>query len=395
MKGDNKWIQAISRFILAGFIGIVVATPIELRIFKNEIEAKIIEINLKRATDIERIKNDNTELEEQRKSKQYESIRKKYNLEKLEEEENKTKIDYDKLDKQRIQEAEGTAGTGKVGKGPVYAEKLASFGIAKKNWEDAQKALNNARKKYDDEISGLPKVSNNNNPDESDKDVDGAEARVNALYQLSGMHWFITILFILIECLPVLSKLMTKKSSYEEVLNQIEDKIMCEQRELQSVRHTLTHENLKRAEEAGHLSGEVFLQKNKDKLDAELKANRVILNKIAECQQELALMALEKWYDKEKERVEANYIKSKPILENIRWRATNLTDAIYFYFNSSGELEYTENGTTEKGSWKFVNPDREIEIELSKVKEIYTLHNFSIENVDLDSRGTIIHLSRV
>jgi hypothetical protein len=298
-KFSNEFWQAFPRFILAIFIGVVIATPIELRLFEPEIKAKIADDNLKRQEElimrglhIDSIARHNIE-------QQIIGLRKQYNLAALESAEKEKYQKYDELDKQRIQEAEGTGGTKKQGKGPVYKEKMESFNIAKKEWETARDALQKATDEYNAAVSKIPPISPTSIPDEQKKETDGVEARVKTLYRLSELHWFLTLLFILIECLPVITKLMNKRGPYDATLERIEYAKMIEQKEIISLLNSEINEKLTRAEEAAKLAGETMIKSKKAKLDTELATNEAILKTIAEYQQEIALKALEKWREEE------------------------------------------------------------------------------------------------
>jgi hypothetical protein len=94
-------------------------------------------------------------------------------------------------------------------------------------------------------------------------------------------------------------KLMSDRSTYDEVIDRIHHLKMIEQKEIISRKNSEINELLRRGEEAARLSGNVMIQKQEDKLNAELRNNKIILDKIAEYQQELALLAIEKWREKE------------------------------------------------------------------------------------------------
>lgn len=305
-KNGGIWKQLVQggllRLILAIFIGLVIATPLELRLFQNEIQAKI-EIN------DQRTKNQLQAEQSENNEAIYISIRKKYNLDRLEDDENDKRKTYQELDKQRLAEAEGTEGTGKRGKGPVYLEKQESFNIAKANWENADKALTNATEKYNEEIYRLRSMHGSfvGISQETNNFTDGPEARIKALYQLSGLHWFITILFILIECLPVITKLMTPRSPYDETLDRIEHEKTVEQKEIISLKNSEINEAMKRADETAKLYGDKVIKLARDKADIEINTKKEILEEIAKRQLEIAKMEIDHWYGAEKETIKAKY----------------------------------------------------------------------------------------
>ncbi len=121
------------------------------------------------------------------------------------------------------------------------------------------------------------------------------------------MWWtslMITLLFLTIELAPIFTKLITRRGPYDEILDRIEYETMIEQKEFISQKKSEINELLSLAEEAAKLKGELHIQSQKDKLDAELKSNKIILDKIATYQQELALKYIEKWYEAEKAKLE-------------------------------------------------------------------------------------------
>lgn len=122
------------------------------------------------------------------------------------------------------------------------------------------------------------------------------------------MWWtslMITLLFLTIELAPILTKLIINRGPYDEILDRTEYEIMVEQKEFISQKNSEINELLNLAEEAAKLKGEVHIQSQKDKLDAELNNNKIILDKIAAYQQEIALLYIEKWYETEKAKVES------------------------------------------------------------------------------------------
>ena len=118
-KSDSKWkefAQAAPRIVLAIIIAVVISKPLELKLFEKEINQVLLaeknQMTLENKTQI---------------AQQFSPEIAKLNLEisNLKDEitvkENETNNLYDTY----ISEAEGTSGTKKLGKGPVYEEKRA------------------------------------------------------------------------------------------------------------------------------------------------------------------------------------------------------------------------------------------------------------------------------
>jgi hypothetical protein len=117
-----------------------------------------------------------------------------------------------------IAEAEGTAGTKRLGKGPVYKEKrdkhdallaelqqLKTDNKLKMDAFEVQKA--DLKNNYDSEIQKTQPIINN---------FDGLMARVNALDELPWLpSLFIFLLFLAIETSPIFAKLLSPRSAYD------------------------------------------------------------------------------------------------------------------------------------------------------------------------------------
>jgi hypothetical protein len=117
-----------------------------------------------------------------------------------------------------ITEAEGTAGTKKLGKGPVYKEKREKHDAALQDLA-ALKITNQAK------ITDLETQAKTLQAD-LDKKVtetqpiiegfDGLMARINALNQLPLLpSLFIMLLFLAIETSPIIAKLLSPKGEYD------------------------------------------------------------------------------------------------------------------------------------------------------------------------------------
>jgi len=211
-----------TRIMVALLIAVVVAKPLELKIFEKPILAYLAQENAQIALEIKKDLN-------QGMPEIVELEAKNQGLEKslLEKEKNR-----DLLCNESIKEAEGISGTGKEGKGPVYAEKQA---ICLKQEEElkalrsqiepqlaqnrqrisqlqAQKdqqfqTVKNARERADDmitQLNVLEKIAKNN------------PAIAHASHAIS-------LLFIIIDTAPIFAKLLAKRGPYDVMLQQLEE----------------------------------------------------------------------------------------------------------------------------------------------------------------------------
>lgn len=222
--------------------------------------------------------------------------------------------------------------------------------------------------------------------------------QIEALGDLTGndrtMWWasfMITLLFLTIEIAPILTKLITKRGPYDEILDRIEYETMVDQKEIISQKNSEINELLTKAEEAGKLRGDVFIQAQKDKLDAELKSNKIILDKIAEYQQSIALLHIENWYNTEKAKVEL--MTGYPKFEETLWQQKGTTGKIeYFFKNGSidnNELFCFENEQVTKYKWSFLSTSKDrIKIDFSTKSVEYLISEITENRLILTDKET-------
>ena len=124
-----------------------------------------------------------------------------------------------------ISEAEGTAGTHKLGKGPVYKEKrdkhdaaLAALAELKKTNAEkitaAEAQIATLAAEYKTKVADTQPIIDG---------FDGLMARVNALNKLPWLpSLFIFLLFLAIETSPIFAKLLSPKGAYDLKLEEQE-----------------------------------------------------------------------------------------------------------------------------------------------------------------------------
>tara|TARA_R110002072_G_scaffold95453_7_gene210416 strand:+ start:147 stop:1247 length:1101 start_codon:yes stop_codon:yes gene_type:complete len=205
----DELIQASPRIVLAVIIAVVISKPLELKIFEKEINQVLLEqkneLTLANKTQlaeqftpsIAALQNEITDLQNEVDIKEKE-VNNLYNT--------------------YITEAEGTAGTKLLGKGPVYKEKrekhdalLAELQQLKIDNKGKITALENEivqlKGDYDTQVATTQPIINN---------FDGLMARVTALGKLPWFpSFFIFLLFLAIETSPILAKLLSPKGAYD------------------------------------------------------------------------------------------------------------------------------------------------------------------------------------
>lgn len=212
----SEFLQATPRIILALIIAIVISKPLEIKIFEKEINTVLLkEKNAMMLTNKKEVANYfQTDLDKNKS--QVDSL--KAEILKKEKEVNLLYETY-------ITEAEGTAGTKKLGKGPVFKEKIAKHDLAKAELDTLRK--NNLVKIAEAETStktiqtDLDKKLNETQP--IIDGFDGLMARINALDKLPWLpSFFIMLLFLAIETSPIIAKLLAPKGEYDLKLEDLE-----------------------------------------------------------------------------------------------------------------------------------------------------------------------------
>lgn len=306
MYSDGKhtisWLElksGLPRIIMAILLGIVISTPLEMKLFEERIDGKIKEIQQERENQwISTVSEDNHQLAEWKKEK--ESIE-----EERKEKNNKIIGERDKLSI----EVQGLGSSGKPGEG-VRAKAI------KKRIEDAEKELaefdsrngnrlnelNSLIKEAEDKqlqnISNYASVINETGfcqryeafakIDDDDKD-------------LTAVIWFIRLLFIIIEVAPVIFRMMIASGSYDELLK---TRAACIQNAARKER-----EEIEREYETDII---INTERNRIRLEAENNANKELFCGIASAQSEVLAKAIENWKVRELEKVDkdpGSYIK--------------------------------------------------------------------------------------
>ncbi|WP_300603884.1 DUF4407 domain-containing protein [Niabella sp.] len=268
---------ALPRLLMGAIIAMTISKPVEIRMFKTEIDIKLHEKQIEQQQ-IYKAKTDsvfNSELSKKDKE-----------IEKTETELSNKRSRYQSLEQNYIEEAR------LVTVGPrALAVKQQMDGLAaeiksleadpdylrvkkeKEEIEDRRTAALNQSEKY---AAGL----------------DGLLERIKIGHEISGpaISWFITLLFMAIELTPIFFKLMLIKSPYDYMEENIKELIKAEN--AIEIQHNYYQDK------QGH---------ERDKV-VQHQVIRLLKEKIAllEAQSQLSEAALEQWTEKKKEGIAAN-----------------------------------------------------------------------------------------
>ena len=149
----------------------------------------------------------------------------KSEIDSLKSEITKKETEVNSLYQTYITEAEGTKGTMKLGKGPVFKEKIAKHDLAKAELDTLRKSnlikIEEREKKAKTLQADLDKKVTETQP--IIDGFDGLMARINALNKLPLIpSLFIMLLFLAIETSPIIAKLLSPKGEYDFKLEDIE-----------------------------------------------------------------------------------------------------------------------------------------------------------------------------
>ena len=205
----DEIIQASPRLLLAVIIAIVISKPLELKIFEKEINQVLLEQ-----------KNDLTLANKEQIAQQFmPNVQALENdINRLQSQINIKETEVNALYDTYISEAEGTAGTQLLGKGPVYQEKREKHDAAlaelhqlkaenKAKIASIENQIIQLKSDYDAQVTTSQPIIDG---------FDGLMARVNALGKLPWLpSLFILLLFLAIETSPIFAKLLSPKGEYD------------------------------------------------------------------------------------------------------------------------------------------------------------------------------------
>lgn len=205
----DELLQASPRIILAVIIAIVIAKPLEIKIFEKEINSVLLHEKNAMALQNKKEVSNYFQSDLDKNNAQIDSL--KSDISKKEKEVNDLYSVY-------ITEAEGTAGTKKLGKGPVYKEKREKHDAALQDLATLkstnQAKISDLETKAKTLQADLDKKITNSQP--VIDGFDGLMARINALDKLPWLpSFFIMLLFLAVETSPIIAKLLSPRGEYD------------------------------------------------------------------------------------------------------------------------------------------------------------------------------------
>ena len=327
----DEFLGGLPRLVLAIFLGVVISVPIELRIFDDKIQSQLL---IDQGKVSEEVKKANEELYNERaeieaKIHTYEgkldelgagiSTGFSSRLAQLEE-------DLQEAENKLYEEVYGTGITGKRGYGPAakllqeQVDRLKGEIADLKNAENAAKQENKTYMQQqitqtNSTIAELNRqlgvVNEQIAHKEKEKEkateaLDGFTARLRAMSTITSpknkenvplfiARLMIMLLFIAIEIIPTLFKMMMTAGPYDNML-----------RAAMHRAKVLSDKRISDINDEINTEIQISTQKNQNRLEAEIKANQEVLDRIALAQAELLQVAIDAWRAEELAKIRAN-----------------------------------------------------------------------------------------
>lgn len=218
-KTNGKWNElkmALPRILLTLVIAIVIAKPLELKVFEKEIDTELVVMQ-------QEIYQEQDSLVQARFLPVIDTLESEVTQLKKE-----IDIKSDQRDQLRTiaqQEADGTGGSGQKNLGPIYKVKKADADRADAELkelkdinlvliQEKQTAINEAKDSLSSNLANLERST-----------YDGLAGRIEAMGRLSDKNapiryaeWFIMLLFMAVELAPVMVKLLSPIGPYDHTL---------------------------------------------------------------------------------------------------------------------------------------------------------------------------------
>ncbi len=305
-KGDgteaitwSEFTNAIPRIIMGLVIAITISKPMEIRMFKSEIDAELHQAQLEKRKGYEIATKANYETLFNKIDEDINKIESKRERLRTEiKEKTNTRNSFQIALQEEIQ---GKVGSGISGDGAAADAIRLNQGIAQNELDNAINKLEQFDDSNKDELTRLNKERLNLNQElqeelaknqEVANGLDGLLERIKLAHEIAGfwITFFITLLFVVIELTPIFFKMMLIKSPYDFMGDNIKE--------------------LLRAEEGIQIKYEYY--KDKKGQERNLVINHKVEQKIQEkialmsTQKELSDYILERWKEKEKQKIEEN-----------------------------------------------------------------------------------------
>ncbi|MEO9483898.1 MAG: DUF4407 domain-containing protein [Ekhidna sp.] len=216
----QEWLSALPRLVLAIIISIVIAKPLELKIFEKEVEAEISHM----------IQED-LAAQEQTVKQRFNETRTRLNEEilSLKNEISEKASKRDELRKIAQEEADGTGGSKQRNAGPIYQIKKADADRVEAELQTLVATNNEQINEKENALAQLDIQEKSAFGEMKESQLTGLASRIEALDRLTkkssaiwAAHWFIMLLFLAVETAPIFVKIISQRGPYDFVLKKEE-----------------------------------------------------------------------------------------------------------------------------------------------------------------------------
>lgn len=323
----DELLGGLPRIILAVFLGIIISTPLEIRIFSDKIQSQLL-VNKGNVSD--EVKKAHETLYSREKDLLTQKRNKETRLVELKQGNvagisgqiaNKEKELSDAEDR-LYEETNGTGITKKAGYGPAakqlqdkvdrlkeelkglrdkeQMENINNQSYIQSQIEEVQHDIIDLNRLLADVRAQIKKIELEGGA--AQDALNGLTAQIQALNDIAGygtdLFWArlcITLLFVSIEVIPTFFKMMIASGPYDDLLRSemYKARVMSDKR-ISDINDEINTEIM------------ISTEKNKNKLEAEVLANKELLNQIAQAQSELLSTAIEEWRKSELKKIEEN-----------------------------------------------------------------------------------------
>ncbi len=219
-KMSRQWGIALPRIILALLISIVIAKPLELKIFEKEVSEELEIMHQEQLRLREELVTDRFKPEKEQIMQ--ENLRLQSEIESM-------TAKRDTLREIARREADGTGGTKLRNAGPIYAIKKADADRVEAELEALKERNNGLINSNQQKLVALDTAQAGTLSRMNQDLADGLASRLDALERITDKssaiaiaNIFIMLLFIAVETAPIFVKLIAHKGPYDHVLKQKE-----------------------------------------------------------------------------------------------------------------------------------------------------------------------------
>ncbi len=226
---------ATPRIILAILIAIVIAKPLELKIFETEIETELVKMQQENF----KIQDD---LVKARYTGEIDSLQTEIAL--LKNEISDKEAERDRLVNEAIMEADGTGGSMRRNLGPIYRTKRAAADLVQIELDQLTATNGAVILAKQERIAAIEEVQSSELASLDRVKLGGFAARLEGLERAANRsraifvaNIFIMLLFMAVETAPVITKLILERSPYDYVLDKHEHGYALQHEAVMAQRH--------------------------------------------------------------------------------------------------------------------------------------------------------------